>query len=564
VGLGIAQHQGWTVLHRSLTPLIAGWLPPSVRLQLLMLIGLAALPPTALLIYYELRDPTMRVASIEAQVTDLAEALAAANETMLARASVLLTALTEGDDVLVGGGERCARRLNELQSQLPTGWRLAVFDRSGRSRCLTRDASARIDIGDRPSFRQALSADGPVVGTVVDGRGTGNRLLPILTALRDDHGAVRGVGAVAVPIEWLSGVVDRFGLPAETAIQIVDRDGNLLVQAARSGAPVMPIQRWLGASLDADEVANRLTIDGALVAVTGAPATGIRIAVQTPLDRLRIDAHHKLLAEVGLILLVLVATYAMARTYARRTIADRLADLKRLGDRLRQGDLSARLPPISGKDEIAELGLVLNHMAMELERRVSELRAREAAYRHDATHDALTGLANRRAFLAELDRRIGSSPWQGGGFALLLVDLDHFKDINDGLGHDAGDGVLCALGQRLRSSLREGDLVARLAGDEFAILASAGTDDESNACELALRIGKTMQAPIDYAGRPISITASIGVAVFPTDRDTAADLLRAADIALYTAKLRGSDRAVHFEAAMTVARGRPIMRRAAG
>ena len=75
-------------------------------------------------------------------------------------------------------------------------------------------------------------------------------------------------------------MVDRFGMPAETAVQIVDRDGNLLIQMARSGAPGIPVQRWLGASLDADDVANRLTIDGALIAVTGAPATGIRIAVR--------------------------------------------------------------------------------------------------------------------------------------------------------------------------------------------------------------------------------------------------------------------------------------------
>ncbi len=552
------------MFHRSLTDLIADWLPSTVRLQLLLLIGLAVLPPTALLIYYELRDPTMRVASIESQVTDLAEALAASNETMLARASVLLSALTEGDDVLVEGGERCVRRLTDLRSQLPSGWRLAIFDNSGWSLCLADDASSQISIGDRPYFGQAILAEGPIVGAVVAGRRTGDRLLPILTALRDDSGAVRGVGAVAIPIEWLASVVERFGLPAETAVQIVDRDGNLLVQEARSDTPIIPLQRWLGASLDADDVANRLTIDGALVAVTGAPATGVRIAVQTPLDRLEIDARRQLLAEVGLVLLVLAATYAVARSYARRAIADRLAALKHLGDRLRQGDLSARLPVIRGKDEIAELGHVLNHMAVELEQRVSDLHAREAAYRHEATHDSLTGLPNRRAFLAELDHRIESSASAEKQFALLLVDIDHFKEINDTLGHDAGDRVLCAFSQRLRSSVREGDLVARLAGDEFAILASAGADDEMEARQLAIRIETTLREPINYAGRPLVTNASIGVAVFPADQEAAADLLRAADIALYTAKLRGRDRAVRFEPTMKVMPGRSTKRRLAG
>ncbi len=349
-----------------------------------------------------------------------------------------------------------------------------------------------------------------------------------------------------------------FDLPAETAIQMVDRDGNLLVEEARGSAQIVPVARWLSASLDADEIANQLTIDGALVAVTGAQATGIRVAVQTPRDRLRSDARRELFVELGLILLVLAVTCVAARSYARHAIADRLAELKRLGDRLRRGDLSARLAQIRGNDEIAELGHVLNHMAMEVEHRVSELRAREAASHHEATHDVLTGLPNRRAFLAELARRVAPGPCPVRGFALLLVDLDNFKRVNDGLGHDAGDRVLCVVSQRLRSLVRESDLVARLAGDEFALLLPDGAGDATDLLGLVGRIEEGLRLPLDYAGCVLRTTASIGVAVFPNDQSTAADLLRAADIALYAAKFQGRGRAIRFEPTMEVAPGGPI------
>jgi diguanylate cyclase len=167
---------------------------------------------------------------------------------------------------------------------------------------------------------------------------------------------------------------------------------------------------------------------------------------------------------------------------------------------------------------------------------------REALERaFEAHHDALTGLANRRAFLERVTESfegIGVS----GASALLLMDLDRFKEINDQLGHEFGDRLLLAFGERLTASLPQSAVVARLGGDEFAVLLPIGsrrgvTDDLTRQLdELRARLFE----PLMIEGFPVSVGASIGVAMAPRHGRTPSELLRAADVAMYKAKRRGT------------------------
>ena len=149
-----------------------------------------------------------------------------------------------------------------------------------------------------------------------------------------------------------------------------------------------------------------------------------------------------------------------------------------------------------------------------------------------AQHDALTGLPNRSEFREKLTRAVGRL--HEGGFAILCLDLDRFKQINDTLGHAAGDILLRAVADRLRSCVRKGDVVARLGGDEFAILQIDVTShDECTA--LAQRIISKVNEPYDLAGNEATIGVSIGVALAPSDGSDSDTLLQKADIALYEA-----------------------------
>jgi diguanylate cyclase (GGDEF)-like protein len=151
---------------------------------------------------------------------------------------------------------------------------------------------------------------------------------------------------------------------------------------------------------------------------------------------------------------------------------------------------------------------------------------------HEASHDPLTGLANRVLLNARTTQALEQAD---GVTALLLLDLDHFKEINDTLGHAAGDLLLQEVARRLGRSVRSEDLVARLGGDEFAILL-AGLHDSKDAEPVAAQVLAMLGEPVEYEGLHLSVEASIGIACYPDDAGTAEELFRRCDVAMYQAK----------------------------
>jgi diguanylate cyclase (GGDEF)-like protein len=164
-----------------------------------------------------------------------------------------------------------------------------------------------------------------------------------------------------------------------------------------------------------------------------------------------------------------------------------------------------------------------------------EMRRLADRYALEARHDPLTGLANRKFFYERAVSEINRSGRDGTHVGLLLIDLDHFKEINDTLGHGAGDDLLRAVAGRLKKSLRESDLVARLGGDEFAVLL-CGMSTPDAGDQVADELLRLLAEPINHEGLRLAVEGSIGVAVYPSDGTTVEDLLRHADVAMYQAK----------------------------
>jgi diguanylate cyclase (GGDEF)-like protein/PAS domain S-box-containing protein len=169
----------------------------------------------------------------------------------------------------------------------------------------------------------------------------------------------------------------------------------------------------------------------------------------------------------------------------------------------------------------------------------TERKRAEEKVRWQAYHDALTRLPNRRQFQDRLAQAIRSAGQEGGSAAVLFVDLDRFKQINDTLGHQAGDSLLQIVAKRLAHCLRDEDLVARLGGDEFTILLPRVAGPQQ-AMEVARRLLDSLQQTISLSGLELSITASIGISLFPSDGADAQTLLRHADIAMYRSKEQGA------------------------
>jgi diguanylate cyclase (GGDEF)-like protein/PAS domain S-box-containing protein len=173
-------------------------------------------------------------------------------------------------------------------------------------------------------------------------------------------------------------------------------------------------------------------------------------------------------------------------------------------------------------------GLVLNS------RDVTDRTMLEAQLLHQAFHDSLTGLANRALFRDRLERAL-ECDCDGGDVTIMFLDLDGFKEVNDTLGHSAGDELLVLVSSRLRRELRARDLVARCGGDEFAIL----VDDPPSAPLLADRIGVVLEQPFAFGAHLVHVSASIGIATTGVETTTAEQLLRNADLAMYQAKAAG-------------------------
>ncbi len=195
-------------------------------------------------------------------------------------------------------------------------------------------------------------------------------------------------------------------------------------------------------------------------------------------------------------------------------------------------------------------------LRMTIVRDIRDRQAAQARIHHLAHHDALTGLPNRNAMLARLSDSIVGSRLTDARLALLFIDLDHFKRVNDSLGHLAGDSLLCTVAARITRTLRASDTVARFGGDEFVVLLSERRSlhkHEVDVEEVAKKLMAAISEPLDVEGRHISVTPSIGIALFPADGGTPAELVKNADSAMYLAKSRGRANFQFFDVGLAAA-----------
>jgi diguanylate cyclase (GGDEF)-like protein len=194
--------------------------------------------------------------------------------------------------------------------------------------------------------------------------------------------------------------------------------------------------------------------------------------------------------------------------------------------------------PLKRTDEIGVLARCFDRLRREIRAQMDALHSKQSELAHLASHDVLTGLPNRLLFMQKLESAIVHATRHREGLAVLFVDLDRFKQINDQFGHSVGDKVLVAVASRLKDVLNAGDVVARLGGDEFIVLIEgARVEDETPA--IAARIMDALNETLTIDGDSMTVGASIGISEFPHDSGNAEELLLNADAAMYAAKSGG-------------------------
>jgi diguanylate cyclase len=244
----------------------------------------------------------------------------------------------------------------------------------------------------------------------------------------------------------------------------------------------------------------------------------------------------------GGVLMCLVIILGAGTLIARHMHRDIVAPLRALADiahSVRRDRVFGRRVAPTPIAELHELGEDFNALLDEFETWQRSLREQNASLAHQANHDGLTGLPNRAYFDARLEQAIADAQLSGASIGVLFIDGDRFKEINDTLGHAAGDAVLAAIAGRLRAPLRKSDLVARLGGDEFVVMLP-GMREVTDATRIAQSLIDAMRVPIALPdGGSVTTTVSVGIAFYPQHARGHSSLLRSADAAMYEAKRAG-------------------------
>ncbi|MBK8077124.1 MAG: EAL domain-containing protein [Kineosporiaceae bacterium] len=353
-------------------------------------------------------------------------------------------------------------------------------------------------------------------------------------AARDLSNAGRRLGldlATALSASSWAGLHDAMGTEARTFSAAVTQYSAAL--EAADGAGTWPTAR---SSLDTVNLTTSATsLSSALVV-----ATDHLLTVRQ--DQLRADRSHPLL----LTLVAMAVVFYLLTALFRATTQDVRAVLEDINT-VTTGGVDQR-KALTGSDEFAQMSRAVVYAR-------DRLTALVGALKYQATHDELTALANRALFTDKIQEALAGGSGQPSTIAVLMVDLDSFKDINDSFGHDLGDRVLRTIGARLHRCTPRRSVIARLGGDEFAILVTDARVTGSPS-ELLAKLDAALAEPVDVDGRRLRIQAGIGVALAQTappgtaPEMGAVEVMRNADVALSYAKARGSGRAAVFESTM--------------
>ena len=319
-----------------------------------------------------------------------------------------------------------------------------------------------------------------------------------------------------------------------------DRGRRILIQDEFEPTKALLEGREQEVLFEARDVSNGMPLVAAFVRrglEVASDEQGLMLGLAQPLADVLQEARRpraEILAIVGVLSVgCIVVAVLLAGAVTRPINAINLA-----AGQFAQGQTEAKLP-LARTDEIGDLARSFQRMQDQISQQMVTLRDNREELEHMAQHDPLTSLPNRRMLQERLDQAIARARRNHEHVTLLFVDLDRFKDINDRLGHDAGDYVLRVVARRMQAVLREIDTLARIGGDEFIVLLDAPSPGPEGIVTVADKIIEQAGTDIPYGMQVLNVGASIGISQYPQDGHTATDLIAVADRAMYQAKAEG-------------------------
>jgi diguanylate cyclase (GGDEF)-like protein len=464
-----------------------------------------------------------------------------------------------------GSNADVARRLGELSAKAPSVVAASLYDREGTLIADSSGAGASHVPSVIPTdFMSAASAatlqtDMPSPSRAF-AAGSGGRYFDV-ASVRSADGKIIAVMFAEVSLDTIDAIVPLGAAGRRTL------DTHLVQRSGETAEFVTDLRFKPGARFTLHLPLSRVDMPGVRAAMgkTGIVenSTDYRnhkvIAYTEPLEHapwslvVKVDQSeaYGLIGHIGAILVgSLVGSMALlglGYVALSRSLVGRIRRLTASATAISRGALTTRVGDPSD-DELGQLGRAFDRMADTLARDIARRERVEAELAHRALHDFLTDLPNRSLFAEHLHNAIERRRIDGGELAVLFVDLDEFKTVNDELGHTAGDSLLRAVVDRFRRVLTPNEILARFGGDEFVVLcAGLASSGDADVGRVADRLLESLQAPLQVAGMDVFVTASIGIAAVDDDA-TPESLVRDADAAMYRAKSQGRGRRVMHEA----------------
>lgn len=528
----------------------------NTRSRIILLVVLAALPALAFTVYSTWDERRRAEAHARQELSQLAKLAAQRQEQVIKGAEQTLEAIALVPSSVLFDQARCNEYLAKLlRKSLEIYQSLGIYDADDVLICNAVPWQDRIVSPDRLYIRLAKSTGTLAIGEYQVGRVTKQQGFNIGYPIKETTGKVTAVAFVGINLARLNRMAATTPLPQQSVLTVVDRNGVVLLRhpalAERIGKNLQNPQVMRIVLSGRSGIFQMKATDGSerlwayeTIADNPDGVIALRVVVSRPMNVVFAEADRAFIRNLLGILattgLLLIAAWYGAEIFVLRKIRALLA----AASHVRAGDLTARTGLRHEGEELSQVGEAFDEMTRALQQRDAELKRALQDLKEQAITDPLTGLLNRRYLREYLPRELTRARRNGASLAVIMVDLDYFKRINDTFGHEAGDLVLNELGALLRDQLRASDVACRFGGEEFAlVLPDASLEGAREKAEAVRASVKNLD--LEYQDQPIGkITASLGVALFPAHAEDADSLLRAADEALYHAKGGGRDRVV--------------------
>ena len=519
----------------------------SIRARLVILALLAVVPLMFDRVRLLEQTREERIDDAAAEALDLARRGVQGQREIVTAAKSMLQVMARAYVGMLATGTTCNFYLADLATGMPWINGITIVGADGRIKCSTNPASIGIDMSDRPHIRAAMETREFMISDYIVGRVNRKPIFAAVFPTQAIDPNVQAVIMTSIDLQWVTGLITSLERRSGASVLLIDSQGTVIAgNAVGNGGIGKHINdtaffKSLGG---AEEGTMRGEGPDGIRRIYGyarVPSSDARLVVGLNEAEVLQRTDREILVaylQLGFFGLLVLS---LAWFGGERLIVAPIRSLARTAERIGRGDLQARPSREAWAKEFAPLAAALNDMARKLADREQELRDANSHLEELASSDALSGLANRRGFDARL-----AADWQRSGklnrpIALLMIDVDHFKQFNDRYGHVEGDVCLRRIGKLLRETATgEDDLPARYGGEEFALLLPGADID------MALNVGERLRDAVEglciaHASSPEGqVTISVGVAsLIPGVGQDAEHLVEAADIALYAAKRRG-------------------------